>query len=132
MGSNGLWLGSTAFGGGAKEYAFSDDDGDGIWSVTVPVLPGLTGQYIFLNGGDAGESRYPTNQWCADNERFLPPVTENTTIHLCYGDCSNSNDGSCTTPAPTSAPTAAPTPTPFNLTFHVNTELIEVGGKGVD
>ena len=103
-------------------HALSDDDGDGIWSVTLPLPPSTTGNYMFFNGVDglpiSGSSRYPSDPWCAGNEVTLPPVTENTVIHSCYGDCSNSNDGSC--------------PPTYTLTFHVNTELIEVRGKGVD
>ena len=104
-------------------HALSDDDGDGIWSVTLTVLPGFTGNYLFLNGAGAGDiasSRYPppAGQWCAGDEVTLPPVTENTVIHSCYGDCSDSNSGSC--------------PPTYDVTFHVNTALIEVRGKGVD
>ena len=55
MGSNGLWLGSTAFGGSARGYAFSDDDGDGTWSVTVPVVGGHSGVYTFFNSPTADD-----------------------------------------------------------------------------
>ena len=69
-----------------------------------------------------------------DTHRNLPPVTETTELSFCFGNC-YPTDGSCTawpTPAPTASPTPAPTGTPVELTFHVNTELIEVGGKVVD
>ena len=103
-------------------HALSDDDGDGIWSVTLTVLPGLTGNYLFLNGAGAGDiasSLHPSNPWCAGIERTLPPVAygENTVIHYCYGDCSDNTDGSC--------------PPTYNLTFHVNTGNIQVDENGV-
>ena len=103
-------------------HALSDDDGDGIWSVTLTVLPGLTGNYLFLNGAGAGDiasSLHPSNPWCAGIERTLPPVAyrENTVIHYCYGDCSDNTDGSC--------------PSTSDLTFHVNTANIQVDENGV-
>ena len=187
MGSNGLWLGSTAFGGGAKGYAFSDDDGDGTWSVTVPVVGGHSGVYTFFNSPTADDDwiageqlhgqdcaitpaptpnptpspsrrrdrrltnfddhgrrlsgrrrddgrRRDTSRRRHETHRNLPPVNETTELSFCFGNC-YPTDGSCTawpTPAPTASPTPAPTGTPVELTFHVNTELIEVGGKVVD
>merc|ERR1719171_130660 len=102
-------------------HALSDDDGDGIWSVTLPLLPGTTGNYKFFNGVDgrpvSASSQYPANQWCAGDEVTLPPVTENTVIHSCYGGCSNSNDGSC--------------PPVYDVTFNVNTANIQVGSNGL-
>merc|ERR1719379_2011278 len=102
-------------------HALSDDDGDGIWSVTLPLPPSTTGNYMFFNGVDGfpitASSRYPANQWCAGDEVTLPPVTENTVIHSCYGGCSNSNDGSC--------------PPVYDVTFNVNTANIQVGADGL-
>ena len=44
--------------GDAQALALSDDDGDGIWSGTVSLPEGTSGNYIFLNspndGGDWG------------------------------------------------------------------------------
>merc|ERR1719316_121363 len=60
------------------------------------------------------------------------------TLH-CTKNCPPTPAPTAPTPAPTTppptpptpAPTAAPTPTPFNITFRVNTELIEVGSNGI-
>ena len=102
-------------------HALADDDGDGIWSVTLPLPSGTTGNYKFFNGVDGfpitASSRYPANSWCAGDEVTLPLVTENTVIHSCYGDCSDSNDGSC--------------PPTYDVTFHVNTGNIQVDENGV-
>ena len=40
--------------GDALAQALSDDDGDGIWSVTLEVDSGFTGYYIFLNSPNNG------------------------------------------------------------------------------
>ena len=47
--------------GDAQAHAMSDDDNDGVWTVTLEVANGLSGNYIFLNspndGGDWGRRR---------------------------------------------------------------------------
>ncbi|HCC65049.1 MAG TPA: hypothetical protein DEP62_07510, partial [Flavobacteriales bacterium] len=48
VGPNGIYLGGGVF-GDAQAYAMSDDDNDGVWTVTLEVAPGLSGNYIFLN-----------------------------------------------------------------------------------
>ena len=45
VGENGMYLGGGIF-GGATAHQMSDDDGDGIYEVTVPLSPGSTGNYI--------------------------------------------------------------------------------------
>ena len=40
--------------GDAQAEAMSDDDGDGIWSITLSVDSGLAGNYIFLNSPNNG------------------------------------------------------------------------------
>ena len=141
VGENGLWLGGDAFGGIARAHLLSDDDGDGVWSVTLGVERGLSGNYVFLNSPtndhawSTGENEYSIDPdiglcahgWCQDcadvsyfGEWTLAPVTNATVISTCFGECRF--DGYCTantlvwlpTPAPTT-PTPAPTtpaPTP--------------------
>ena len=60
VGPNGIYLGGGVF-GDAQAHAMSDDDNDGVWTVTLEVANGLSGNYIFLNspndGGDWGAKR---------------------------------------------------------------------------
>ncbi|MGB0172162.1 MAG: hypothetical protein ACPF8Y_09300, partial [Flavobacteriales bacterium] len=73
------------------------------------VAAGLSGNYIFLNspndGGDWGAKENLGGLPCSDpgnfDDRILDPVTENTTISTCFGQCST--DGTCEAPAATSA-----------------------------
>ena len=107
--------------------ALSDDDADGIWSATISVLEGTSGNFIFLNspndGWDWGAKEDLSGQECADpanyNDRILEPVMEPTTISTCFGECST--DGSC-----------APPPTVFyDVTFNVNMANEDVSSDGV-
>ena len=104
VGPNGMFAGGGAL-GDAQAVALSDDDADGVWSATISVTDGFSGNYIFLNspndGGDWGAKENLSGLPCADpanfNDRILPPVTENTTISTCFGQCST--DGTCEQPA---------------------------------
>jgi hypothetical protein len=126
VGPNGMYLGGGDFFGDAMGHAMADDDGDGIYTVTVAVPSGYSGNYIFLNspndGGDWGAKEDLAGQECADgtwNDRLLPAVTEDTTLSTCFGECSE--DGSC--PAP---------PAVFHdVTFNCNTANITVGPNGM-
>ena len=100
VGPNGMYLGGGVF-GDATAHAMSDDDADGIWTVTVSVEEGTSGNYIFLNspndGGDWGAKEDLTGLSCADpgnfNDRILPAVTGPATFSTCFGQCST--DGTC-------------------------------------
>jgi hypothetical protein len=78
----------------------SDDDGDGIWTLTLDVAVGYTGYYTFTNGacGDWSCKENIAGQDCANpdnyNDRSLDNITEDTVINTCFGQCST--DGSCT------------------------------------
>jgi hypothetical protein len=93
--------------GDAQAVALSDDDADGIWSATISVTEGLSGNYVFLNspanGGDWGTKENLAGLPCGDpanfNDRILAPVTGNTTLSTCFGQCST--DGTCEAPATT-------------------------------
>ena len=108
VGPNGMYLGGGVF-GDAQAHAMSDADGDGTYTVTVNVAAGLSGNYIFLNspndGGDWGAKENLGGLPCSDpanfDDRILDPVTENTTISTCFGQCST--DGTCEAPPATSA-----------------------------
>lgn len=126
VGPNGIYLGGGVF-GDAMAHAMSDDDGDGVWTVTVSVDEGLSGHYIFLNspsnGGDWGAKENLEGLPCGDpnnfNDRFLPEVTEALTLSTCFGECSE--DGSC----------SAPPEVFHDVTFNCNTATITVGPNGM-
>ena len=100
VGENGMFAGGGVL-GDANAYAMSDDDGDGTWIVTVPLLEGTAGNYIFLNspndGGDWDAKENLAGQSCSDsdnyNDRILEPVTADTTLLHCFGTCDT--DGTC-------------------------------------
>ena len=99
VGEYGMYLGGGII-GPANAYAMSDDDGDGVWTVTISMGEGTTGNYIFLNspanGEDYGAKENLTGQECADGEyddRLLAEVTSDTTLLHCFGSCES--DGTC-------------------------------------
>ena len=80
VGPKGIFHGGGIF-GDAQAHALSDDDGDGVWSVTLSVASGLGGNYQFFNSPyngqdwDAGENFFDLD--CADvdgNHRILGPL----------------------------------------------------------
>ena len=115
VGPNGMYAGGGVL-GDAQALALSDDDGDGIWSGTVSLPEGTSGNYIFLNS--------PTTVAIGENldglecsfyqlqRRILAPLTGNTTISTCFGQCST--DGTCTAPAET-----------YDVTFQVDMSTYE-------
>ena len=131
VGENGMYAGGGVL-GNAQAYAMADDDMDGTWEVTVSMLEGSAGNYIFLNSptstGDWDAKENLTGQDCADsnnfNDRVLVPVSEDATLLHCFGSCET--DGTCSSPA-------APTAVTFNVdmsdysseitTVHVNGEF---------
>ena len=126
VGPNGMYLGGGVF-GDAMGHAMADDDGDGIWTVSVSVDEGLSGHYVFLNspndGGDWDAKENLEGLPCGDpnnfNDRFLAAVTEAQTLSTCFGECSE--DGSC----------SAPPEVFHDVTFNCNTATITVGPNGM-
>ena len=108
--------------GDATAYQMTDADGDGIWTVTIEMLEGTTGDYIFLNGpgdgGDWGRKEQLAGQDCGQgqyNDRLLPPVTADATYSFCFGTC----EADCGVV------------TRYDVTFNVDTNNIEVGANGM-
>ena len=114
VGPNGMFAGGGVL-GDAQAVALSDDDADGIWSATISVLEGTSGNFIFLNspndGGDWGAKEVLAGLPCSDpanyDDRILEPVLAPTVISTCFGQCST--DGSCEAP-----------PASYNVTFQVD------------
>ncbi len=107
---------------GNSVFALTDDDGDGIYSLTVRRQPGFSSHYTFLSDACADWSCKENieGQDCADpnnfNDRFLPELTGDVVINSCYGQCI---DGACVT-VPTSV-----------VTFRVDLSDEDVSADGV-
>ena len=95
VGPNGMYLGGGIF-GDAQAVPMSDDDGDGIWEVTVTLNEGQAGYYIFLNspidGNDWGAKEQLAGLPCSDpnnyDDRILDPVgADDYRIEYCFGTC---------------------------------------------
>jgi len=102
VGANGLYAGGGVL-GNAQALQLLDDDGDGVYVGSIDLPEGTTGNYIFLNspndGGDWGAKENLEGQDCADvnnyNDRILDPVTADTTLLACFGECSGNGTGEC-------------------------------------
>ena len=91
----GVFLGGGIF-GGATSYQMLDDDEDNIYSVSLQLQEGISGNFLFINGpswgGDYEGAEQLAGQECADsdnfNNRFFDPISGPTTLAFCYGECS--------------------------------------------
>ena len=114
----GVYLGGGVI-GGPMEHELTDPDGDGIYSVSISLANGTTGNYTFLNGNcpDWTCKENIAGLPCADpgnfNDRILPDISGDVTISTCFAQCSE--DGSCSQP-----------PASSNVTFQV--DMSEYGG----
>jgi len=95
----GVYLAGGGDFGNPGDNEMTDEDGDGIYSITVEVAAGFSSYYTFTNGacGDWSCKENLAGLPCGDennyNDRFLPEVNANTTVSTCFGQCST--DGSC-------------------------------------
>ncbi|MGB0429705.1 MAG: T9SS type A sorting domain-containing protein [Bacteroidia bacterium] len=115
---NGIYVAGGSGMGVPGDYQLTDPDEDGIYTLTVEKPMGFSSHYTFLNGncGDWSCKENLQALPCGDpsnyNDRFLPRVTQDTTIKACYGTCDD--DGSCTLITDS-----------VEITFEVNTATIE-------
>lgn len=91
---DGVWLaGGGNFDIPGGKYKMEDNNGDGIFEITVPRKKGFSSFYAFANGPCADYSckENLAGQPCGDpnnyNDRFLPAVQNDTTIATCFGAC---------------------------------------------
>jgi len=90
----GVYLAGGEFGHG--EYEMLDDDGDGIYSISLKRPLGFQSHYTFING------LCPAGWWCKEdlsgqacadadsyNDRYLTPVYSNRIVDACFGYCSS-------------------------------------------
>jgi len=95
----GVYLAGGGNFGNPGDNEMTDEDGDGIYSITVEVAAGFSSYYTFTNGACADWSckENIAGLSCANpdnfNDRFLPEVNANTTVSTCFGQCTT--DGSC-------------------------------------
>ena len=102
VGENGIYAGGGVL-GGANAVALSDDDNDGVWEATIPMEEGTSGNYAYFNSpsssDDWGTKENIEGQDCADpanyNDRILAPITEDTVLLACFGQCSGDGTGIC-------------------------------------
>ncbi|MFY0672037.1 MAG: T9SS type A sorting domain-containing protein [Bacteroidia bacterium] len=114
----GLYIAGGSGFGVPGDNKLSDDDNDGIYTITIEKPEGFSSHYTFLNGncGDWSCKENLQALPCGDpanyNDRFLPRVTQDTTIKACFGTCDS--DGSCTLITDS-----------VEITFELNTATIE-------
>ena len=95
----GVYLAAGDYFGVPGDNPMSDDDGDGIWTITMAMPLGYSGAYTFTNGacGDWSCKENIVGQDCAYgtwSDRFLEEVTANgATISTCFAQCTS--DGFC-------------------------------------
>lgn len=96
---DGVYLaGGQFFGHG--DFPMTDEDNDGMYSITIEREIGFTADYTFINGiclPDWGCKENIAGQDCAFgqyNDRHIENVTQDTVISTCFGQCST--DGTCT------------------------------------
>lgn len=122
--ASGLYVAGGSGMGVPGDHPLTDPDGDGIYTVTVTKPVNFSSHFIFLNGNcsDWSCKENIAGLPCGDpanwNDRFLPPVTTDTTIKACFGTCDS--DGTCTLVSDS-----------VNLTFELNTSTISVVPQGV-
>ena len=111
--------------GNPGDNGLTDDDGDGVYTITLSRPVGFASYYTFTNGAcpDYGCKEDIGGQDCADpnnfNDRFLPAVSADTTINTCFGECSVTAE--CTPPSGDSV----------TITFVVATGDTEVADSGL-
>ncbi|MEN0004942.1 MAG: T9SS type A sorting domain-containing protein [Bacteroidota bacterium] len=121
----GIQLAGGADFGVPGENPMTDDDMDGIYTITVRLPMGYTGFYTFTNGAcpDFSCKENIGGQDCANpdnfNDRFLEVGAEDMMINTCFEQCST--DGTCAEPA-----------TEVMVTFQVNmAEVDAIDPSGV-
>ena len=100
---SGVYLAGGVDWGAPGDNPMTDEDGDGVYSITVEVTTPYTGNYTFTNGacGDWSCKENIEGQDCADgqySDRLLADVTEDMVISTCFAQCTT--DGSCSAPPP--------------------------------
>ena len=103
----GVYLaGGGDFGPPGGRFKMDDSDGDGVFSIAVERQRGYSTFYDFANGAcpDYSCKEILEGQPCAVptnyNDRFLPPVQQDTVINTCYATCATNTSCTIGTDAP--------------------------------
>ncbi len=81
-------------------FLMTDEDGDGVYSITIERGIGFSSFYTFANGNcpDFSCKESIVGQDCSDpdnfDDRFLEPLTGDTEVSTCFGECTT--DTNCT------------------------------------
>ena len=101
---DGLYIAGGAAFGFPGDFELTDDDMDGVYSITITRAEGFSSFFTITNGLDFAFKEDISGQDCADpnnfNDRFLPAVSQDTTLSLCFGNCA----GNATDCGPTNTP----------------------------
>ncbi len=109
--------------GNPGDFRMTDDDGDGIYSITFEKPLGFSSYYTFTNGACADYSCKEdiSGQECADpanfNDRFLAELTGDVVLSTCFGECTDEAD--CGESESTT------------VTFHVDMNMETIDPEGV-
>lgn len=122
VGPLGMYVGG-GFLGGSDAHALTDN-GDNNWSITLDLLEGTSGNWVFFNspthGGDWNTKEDLAGETCADvnnfNDRYLAPLAASANLEFCFGECT------VECPAP---------PTTVDVTFQVDMSQYEGTYDGV-
>jgi hypothetical protein len=96
--SDGVFVAGGSGFGNPGDNQLTDPDQDGIYSITITKPANFSSYYIFLNGncGDYSCKEQIGGQACSDptsfNDRFVQLGTNDTTIGVCFGLCSDGTD----------------------------------------
>ncbi|HMY84392.1 MAG: hypothetical protein KDC31_04330 [Saprospiraceae bacterium] len=92
---DGVWIaGGEKFEAPGGKYRMEDSDGDGVYSINLTRGIGFKSHFTFANGNCADYSckERLDDQACGDAgnywDRKLLPVTQDTVVYACFGDCS--------------------------------------------
>jgi len=95
---DGLFIAGGGNFGAPGDFPLTDEDEDGVYSITIERAAGFESFYTFTNGacGDFSCKENIEGQDCANpdnfNDRKMGPVTEDLVINTCFGQCTESTD----------------------------------------
>jgi hypothetical protein len=131
---DGVWIaGGTKFEAPGGKYKMEDSDGDGIYSIKLNRGTGFGSHFTFANGNcpDYSCKEHLDNQDCGDGsnywDRKLLPVTQDTVINACFGDCSGASCISSTKVLKDAGFTISPNPGSNMIQLRFDSYLQEKG-----